>query len=277
MKKATVISSVLISLLTTALPAAAQRTEAQKDAMLKGFEQAFVQQIPSMCLNGFCFQDTTEALAYCQGFAQEAAKTNHFPAAAQNTLNNTLNTCTQLLQQTSKTAVCLTQERQAKAQEQGRKSLLSLLAEGNQYRGQSNYVDGYRQLGQAAAQGAQAVAQAYKDGYQNMAEGYQKVSYTDGYRQMGQLVADTYKQGYQNMAEGYQKVSYTDGYRQMGQIVADTYKQGYQNMAEGYQKVSYTDGYRQLWQAIKNFIKEGCRAKAKGDLILWQEYQKKHH
>lgn len=246
MKKATVISSVLIGLLATALPAAAQRTEAQKDAMLKGFEQAFVQQIPSMCLNGFCFQDTTEALAYCQGFAQEAAKTNHFPAAAQNTLNNTLNTCTQLLQQTSKTAVCLTQERQAKAQEQGRKSLLSLLAEGNQYRGQSNYVDGYRQLGQAAAQGAQAVAQAYKDGYQNMAEGYQKVSYTDGYRQMGQLVADTYKRGYQNMAEGYQKVS-------------------------------YTDGYRQLWQAIKNFIKEGCRAKAKGDLILWQEYQKKHH
>ena len=277
MKKSMIVSSVLIGLMAASLPAAAQRTEAQNKAMLKGFEQAFVQQVPTACLNNLCFQTQWEALAYCQGFAEEAVNTQNFPIETHKTLQNTLNTCTNLLKNTSEESACLSPEKQNNAQEQGRKSLLRLLAQSNPYGKGVSYVDGYRQLGQVAADGAQQVAQVYKDGYQNMAEGYKKADYVDGYRQMGQAVANAYKDGYQNMAEGYKKVDYIDGYRQMGQAVANTYKDGYQNMAEGYTKVSYTDGYRQLWQAIKNFIKEGCRAKAKGDLILWQEFQKKHH
>lgn len=245
MKKAMVVSSVLIGLFAVAFPAAAQRTDVQKEAMLKGFEQAFVQQIPATCLNGFCFQTAAEALAYCEGFAEEATQVKTLPPASHRKIENTLNSCANLLKTAPAQSACLTPQSKAQAQEKGRTGLLSLLAAGNQHRGQSDYVDGYRQLGKVTAQGAQQVAQAYKDGYQHM-------------------------------GEGYQDVNYIDGYRQIGQAVAETYKDGYQHMAEGYQDVNYIDGYRQIWQAIKNFFKEGCRAKVKGDLLLWQEYQKKH-
>ncbi len=278
MKKNLVLSLLLTGILTTAFPAAAQRLTPKDEALLKGVEKAVASQIPSACINDSCFYNTSEALAYCQGFAQAVTETDSLPSTADLLLKNTLTQCKQVLQ-TASSGSCLSQTAYESAKKQGRQSWISVLMKGtpaqNAAAAQVDYVDGYRQMGKGIAQGAHEVAEVFNDGYQNMAEGYGAVSYVDGYRQMGKgiaqgahEVAEVFNDGYQNMAEGYTKVSYVDGYRQMGKgiaqgahEVAEAFNDGYQNMAEGYTKVSYVDGYRQMWQYIRNFFRHSCQGK----------------
>ncbi len=193
MRKKLVLSILFLGILVLSFPVNAQRLPEQ-ESLKKEIEEAIARQIPATCLHDYCFHNAAEGVAYCQGFARAVTKEAALPDTEDSLLSNTLAYCQHLLKWQEDYPSCPSLEAYKSAQEKGYQKGRSLFSSSqNPAPAQIDYIEGYRQLGQGVVQVVKAANSTLKEGYQNIAEGYTKANYAEGYRDIYQAIKKSFQ------------------------------------------------------------------------------------